>query len=225
MMSFTRRDRFAVLVAGIALLASLCSVPDTPAAQSDPPAPERLKVVIGDAPSLGPETAPVTIVEFGDFECLFCARGSRTLRALVDDVYPQKVRWVFKHYPLRNQRAAALVHQAAVAAQDQQQFWPFHKLLYANQGHHGLADLQSYAAALGLDVERFTKRMHELDAVRRVQRDKQQGRALHVSVTPTYFVNGRRVMGAQSVGYFRTLVEEELTAAGIAAIDPPSKPQ
>lgn len=224
-MSLTLRNRLTVLVAGVAVVASVLGVPGTAAAQTDPPATLRMKLSVGDAPSLGPVTAPVTIMEFGDFQCYFCARGSRTLRALVFDMYPEQIRWVFKHYPLRNHRSAAIVHQAALAAHEQQKFWPFHKLLYANQGHHALRDLQSYAAALDLDVERFTERLHELDVLRRVKQDVQQGRDLGVAATPTYFVNGRRVVGARSLAYFRELVEQELTAAATAAVSPGSGPK
>jgi protein-disulfide isomerase len=113
------------------------------------------------------------------------------------------------------------VHQAALAAHEQEKFWPFHEILYKSHGRHSLADLQSYALEQGLDVQRFMERLHSPELQRRVKQDIQQGRLLGVFATPTYFINGRRVVGARSLAEFRELVEQELTAAAAAAVGSP----
>jgi protein-disulfide isomerase len=212
----------AVIVAAIV---GILTAPVARGAAAPAAAPAALvKVSAGDAPALGPETAPVLIVEFGDFQCLFCARGSRVLRILFDR-YPDKIRWAFKHFPLRGHRNSPLVHQAALAAHEQEKFWPFHELLYTNHGRHRMADLESYAAELGLDVPRFMERLHSPELQRRVTLDIQQGRVLGVFATPTYFINGRRVVGARSLAEFRELIEQELTAAAAAAVSSPETPK
>src|SRR5215475_1474263 len=101
------------------------------AARAEPtPAPSG-EVDTANAPSRGPDNAPVTIVEFADFDCPYCATASRTMRALVR-VYPDQVRWVFKHFAIAPQGSDRMAHEAAIAAQEQGKFWEMHDLLYAN---------------------------------------------------------------------------------------------
>lgn len=181
--------------------------------------PAPLPVVeVGDAPSRGPESAPVTIVEFADFQCPFCASASRTLKRLFE-IYPTQIRWVFKHFPLRNHRDAPLAHEAVLAAHEQGKFWQMHELLFRHQDRLKREDLIGYATQLGLEMDGFT---HALDSRRlrdRVLRDIVRGRRLRVEATPTYFINGNKMVGARSLSEFQKLIEAEL-----AGLNPPAPP-
>jgi protein-disulfide isomerase len=158
----------------------------------------------------GPETAPITIVEFSDFECPFCARMPPVLDELAKK-YPDKVQIVFKHIPLPIHPRSPLAHEAAVAAGDQGKFWEMHNLLFANQARLNGSDLGQYARDLKLDVARFQAALesHEFRPI--VARDMAEANALGVTATPTFFINGRRLLGAQTLATLDATVEEILT--------------
>lgn len=217
-----RGHRLATL--GLALAALLTTAP-VPAAGQQPAAPPPVVIDTQDAPALGPENAPVTIVEFGDFQCPFCAQGARGLRKLVA-TYPDQVRWVFKHYPLRLVHpAAALAHEAAVAAQEQGKFWEMHELIMRNQTRVAYGDLVGYAEQIGLDMVAFKDALDTRRLRPRVIRDMDEARRLRVVATPTYFVNGARYVGARTTNGFRPLVDAIIrrpAAAPSGAADAPS---
>jgi protein-disulfide isomerase len=219
-----RQNRLAVL--GLVLAALLAAAPVPTAGEQSAPQPP---VVIDtkDAPALGPENAPVTIVEFGDFQCTFCAQGARGLRRLMT-MYPGQVRWVFKHYPLQLvHRRAALAHEAAIAAQEQGKFWEMHELIMANQTRVSHTDLYGYAEQIGLDMAAFKEALETRKYRPRVIRDMQEARGLRVAVTPTYFVNGTRYIGGRSANGFRLIVEPIIRGAAAAparAADGPPAP-
>jgi protein-disulfide isomerase len=199
------------------LLAALAVGATPPALPAAPPITREVIDVDG-APSRGPANAPVTIVEFADFQCPFCAQGARTLRRL-QNLYPTQVRLVFKHFPLRGSEGSRLAHEASVAAEAQGKFWEMYTLLMANQTAHDRESLLGYADELGLDRAAFRNRLEEQRQRGRVLRDVIEGRRLGVIGTPTYFVNGRRLVGARGLGEFRSLVDEELAAAAAPAAD------
>jgi protein-disulfide isomerase len=153
----------------------------------------------------GSTDAPVTIVEFSDFECGHCA----VFHASLDDVLPrfgQTVRVIFRHFPLDpscNPSVSGQVHPgaclAAVAAEcagEQSKFWQYHNLLFENQQHLDRQFLIGYASRLGLDVPRFTACLGSLEARARVERDAKAGAQLGIDSTPTVFINGRAIRGA-----------------------------
>jgi len=183
---------------------------ESPVKAPSPASPVIIEV--RDAPALGPEDAPVTIVEFADFQCPYCAQASHTLQKLVK-LYPTQVRWVFKHFPLRTHPRAPLVHEAALAAHEQGKFWEMHEFLFRNQNRLKYDDLMSYASKLNLDMARFTDALDTRRLRSRVLQDITEGSRLHVGVTPTYFVNGKRFSGAQTLFEFRQLIERELAEA------------
>ena len=208
----------------LVLLSATVTAAGMPAAgeESSPgnssPAPRAVEV--GDSPALGHETAPVTIVEFADFQCPYSAQSARTLSQLLR-LYPTQVRWVFKHYPLRIHPGAPLAHEAALAAGEQGKFWEMRELLFRNQNQLARDNLMGYASELGLDLAAFreTLESHRLRA--RVVRDLAEGRRrLQVGVTPTYFINGKRVVGARPLPEFRQLIEEELRSLAPRAAPP-----
>jgi protein-disulfide isomerase/uncharacterized membrane protein len=153
----------------------------------------------------GSAEAPVTIVEFSDFECGHCGAFHQSL----DDVLHRMgsdVRVVFRHFPLDsacNPKVAASVHPsaclAAVAAEcaaDQGKFWQYHNVLFANQQELGRAFLIQYASRLGMDVARFTECLGSAAAQARVRDDAAEGARLGIDSTPTVFINGRKIKGA-----------------------------
>ncbi len=154
-----------------------------------------LQTSLPEAPTRGSDSAPITIVEFTDFQCPFCARASVTIARVVA-AYPGKIRWTVRHYPLPIHADAPLAHRAALAANAQGKFWEMHDTLFANQRALKRADLVGYASRLGLDVDRFTADLESdrFDAV--VQRDMADGTKLGIDGTPTFFVNGHRLVGA-----------------------------
>ena len=155
--------------------------------------PGRVKtIVIGDSPALGPADAPVTIVEFADFECPSCAGMNKLLRVL-EQRFSGKLRLVFKHYPISYHPFADSAARASFAAQVQGKFWQMHPILFEGQKDLSDSDLERYAAEVGLDLVRFRRDMASDEAKQRVELDKRQGTGLGVHATPTLFINGREV--------------------------------
>jgi Na+/H+ antiporter NhaA len=153
----------------------------------------------------GPEEAPVTLVEYGDYECPYCGRAEGTVRELLQ-AFSEELRYVFRHLPLVEVHPhAELAAEAAEAAGAQGRFWEMHDLLFANQRALEPADLRDRAAQLELDVERFWDEVRSRVHARRVTEDVRSADESGVAGTPTFFINGRRHQGAYDV--------ETLTAA------------
>jgi protein-disulfide isomerase len=160
----------------------------------------------------GPLDAPVTVVEYGDFECPYCGRAEPDVRELLRDF--ADVRYVWRHLPLSDVHPnAELAAEASEAAAAQDAFWPMHDLLLAHQDALQPADLVDYAAQLGLDDERFTDDLRERAAARRIAEDVEGADLSGVTGTPTFFVNGHRHYGAYDIGALGTAVR----AAGARA--------
>lgn len=178
------------------------------------PLSSSVKVNIQGAPVRGPEDAPIVIVEFSDFQCPFCARVLPTLKELMKR-YPTQVRWAFKHFPLSIHPDAPLAHEAALAAKEQGKFWEMHDRLFLRQKRLKRPHLLQHAKDLGLDLEQFTA---DLDSGRfkaMVEQDLQEGRQLGIRGTPTFFVNGERLVGARPMAEFVTRIEKQLRTAGV----------
>jgi protein-disulfide isomerase len=171
------------------------------------------KVEITGSPIRGPTDGPVTIVEFSDFQCPFCARVLPTLQEL-ERQYPKGVRWVFKNYPLDFHPDSLLAHKAALAAGEQGHFWEMHDLIFANQGAMKRDDLIQKASQLGLDVKRFVADMDSNRLQTALDGDKAEAARLGVTGTPTFFINGKRMVGAWPLSEYQNLVENELGAGG-----------
>ena len=167
--------------------------------------------VAGSGPSVGLEEAPITIVEFSDYQCPYCKRAE-TVVSEVRRRYPDRVRFEYRHFPLENihprARAAA---EAATCAHTQERFWEFHELIFADEGSD-LSDqkLREHAGAAGLDVEAFDACVAERSGKAQVDRDLHAGREAGVKGTPTFFVNGIRVVGGGSADDFAELIDQEL---------------
>lgn len=161
--------------------------------------PEKRTQVEAIGPSKGPENAPVTIVEFSDFQCPFCGKAKGTVDEVVKQ-YGDKVRLVFRHFPLSFHENAPKAAEAAACAQDQGKFWEMHDALYANGGRLAPADLVEVARRVGLDVDRFRAELLDGAYAGRVARDEDAARAAGIASTPTFIVNGVPHTGAFDAG-------------------------
>src|SRR5262245_47500286 len=141
--------------------------------------------------SLGPAHAPITVVEYGDFECPNCKQAAPAVRLLLDH-FVGKVQVVFRHFPLEEVHPHALhAALAAEAAGAQGKFWQMHDLLFENQEHLKLRQIRGYAAKLELDLERYDSEMNDELYLQRVREEIDGGRQSGVRATPTFFINGR----------------------------------
>ncbi|HEY2275254.1 MAG TPA: thioredoxin domain-containing protein [Steroidobacteraceae bacterium] len=141
--------------------------------------------------TLGPEHAPVVVVEYGDFECPTCKQAAPSVRLLLER-FASRVRVAFRHFPLEEAHPHALAAaEAAESAGEQGKFWEMHDLLFARQDHLAARHLNSYAEQLGLDMARFTAEMDDHVYIQRIREHQDSGRRSRVRGTPGFFVNGR----------------------------------
>jgi protein-disulfide isomerase len=178
--------------------------------------PPRTAVAVGDDPAKGPATAPVTIVEFSDFQCPFCTRVNPTLKQ-VGDKYGEKVRVVFRNFPLLQiHPQAAKAAEAASCAADQGKFWEMHDKLFANQQKLAVEDLKAHATELGLKADEFNQCLDSGKKEADWKHDMNEGTSYGLSGTPAFFINGRLISGAQPLEAFSAIIDEELEMKGIA---------
>lgn len=173
---------------------------------------ERWDIQINETdPVLGPEVAPVTIIEFADFECPFCKSYFEQVHNRLLAEYPNQIRFVFKDFPLSsihpNANEAALAGQCAF---EQDAFWPFHDLLFSGELGLNRASYEQYASTLSLDMEQFTACMDEERYADVVQDDWNYAITQGIRSTPTFFINGIGVVGAQSYEVFAEIIDYEL---------------
>jgi protein-disulfide isomerase len=176
--------------------------------------PPRQKVDIAAAdPSRGRANAAVVLVEFSDYQCPFCARIGPTISKL-RDAYGDRVRFVWKDFPLTSIHPLAFkAAEAAHCAGDQGKYWEYHDRLFANQQQMQVSALKKHAADLGMDATAFGACLDAGKHADRVRDGLQSGSRLGVRSTPSVFINGRLVRGAQSYEAFEALIEDELDRA------------
>ncbi|HTP50781.1 MAG TPA: thioredoxin domain-containing protein [Anaeromyxobacteraceae bacterium] len=173
------------------------------------------KVPLEDSPAKGPPDALVTIVEYSDFECPFCKRVGPTLKQL-EEAYPGKLRFVFKHNPLPFHPKAmpsAMASEEARAEGGAAKFWAMHDKLFDSNPNLDRPALEKLAQELGLEMASFRKALDEQRYEQRIKRDMALASSLGVSGTPTFFINGRKVVGAVPYEVFRAAVDEEMKKA------------
>lgn len=168
---------------------------------------------IAGAPSRGPATARLTIVEFSDFQCPFCKTGADALNAIAK-AYPRDVRVVFKQFPLESHSQAALAAEASLAAQAQGKFWEMHDRIFANPRALTEANFIAWAKEFGMDVERFTSELRSHKYQNVVQTETREGLDAGVEGTPTVFLNGRPYRGAVTVDDLKPVVDAALKSGG-----------
>jgi protein-disulfide isomerase len=175
--------------------------------------PPRVEVA-ADGPALGPEDAPVTIVEFSDFQCPYCRRAGPIVHRIAEK-YPTQVRVVYRHLPLDklHPRARATA-EASLCADDQGQFWAYHDLVFANPRALEDDDLLRYAAEVGADTDAFEACFESRTHARTVADDAAAAAAIGVTGTPAFVVNGIVLFGLQSEEDLDAVIRSELDEAG-----------
>ncbi len=185
-------------------LAAVKNATKRPQRQKAAPDTTIYDIPIAGSPIRGPEDAPVTIVEYVDFQCPFCTREAPVITKILAE-YPGKVRWVFKHFPLRMHPKAKPVHAAAALAFEQKGndgFWKFHDKIVANPKKVAKADLRGYAESLGMDLAAFDALMaDEAKITAATQADMSLAGKFKVRGTPSVFINGLKLASRNCPGY------------------------
>jgi protein-disulfide isomerase len=179
-------------------------------AKEPPPVLEApVKLSIAGAPFKGPANAKVTIVEFSDFQCPYCAKAAVEAAQVVQR-FPNDVKLVFKQFPLEDHSQAALAAEASLAAQAQDKFWPLHDKMYANFRQINRARILIWAMEAGLDLNRFKTDLDSRKYAARVHAEEQEGEVAGVEGTPTFFINGKRFNGVFEVSAIVPIIADEL---------------
>jgi protein-disulfide isomerase len=179
-----------------------------------PAAEQKFDVQAGNAPAKGPKNAPVTIVEFSDFQCPYCGRAQPALKQIMDQ-YAGKVRLVWKNQPLSFHPNAMPAAEAAMAAYEQggsDKFWKMHDKFFENQTALSPAYYEQVARDIGLDVTRWKAAVESRSSVGAIQADMSAGNAVGANGTPTFFINGKRLVGALPFESFKTIIDAELSS-------------
>ena len=189
--------------------------PPKPAAAAKKPAEDKTvwKVELhGKEPVKGPSDAPITLVEFTDFECPFCSKARPALKE-VQNSYGNKVRLVFKHQPLPFHKNAFPAAEASLCADEQGKFWEMEEQLFTNNRNLTRSELDGHAKTVGLDAGKFTKCMTARRFKQQVLDDQEMADRVTATGTPAFFINGRKISGAQPFSAFKALIDEELKKA------------
>lgn len=216
----------AILIAGALIAGSVVYTssgtrsPDTRnTAAVGKSAPVDVKTIAGDAPFLGKPDAPVSVVEFGDFQCPFCGRFFKTTEREIIEKYVKtgKVKFAYRSFAFLGPESEWAA-EAAACANTEGKFWQYHDYLYThqngeNQGAFTKDNLKHFALQLGLDAARFNACLDQDTFLAAVKKDTEDGRALGVDGTPTTFINGRILAGAVPFAQFASVIDEELQKA------------
>ena len=171
--------------------------------------PPRQLLDTSASPTRGTPGAPIELVEFTDFECPFCVRAESVLKQVLD-AYGDRIRLVYRAFPLPIHSNARPAAEAAACASEQDKFWPYHDRLFASPGKLGDADLKQHAADLGLDRRQFDACFDARKHNAQIDADIRAGTDAGVTGTPAFFINGRMMAGAQPFEQFKQVIEEEL---------------
>jgi len=179
--------------------------------------PPIVKVETAGRPEKGGGAkAPVTIVMFSDYECPFCKRGEDVIDQVMK-TYGDKVRLVFRDYPLPMHAQARPAAEAAACAHEQGKYWEYHNKLFSNQSKLSDTDLKGYAKELGLDEAKFAKCLSDKPHTAAIDKDVADGSKVGVNGTPAFFINGRMLSGAQPFEKFKEIIDDELAAKSVKA--------
>jgi protein-disulfide isomerase len=178
--------------------------------------PMRVEVAASGYPAKGPASAPVTIVEFSDFQCPFCSRVTPTLEQVVSK-YGNKLRLVFRQFPLPMHPNAAKAAEASLCANEQGKFWQMHDLMFKDQGGLSVEGLKSKAAGIaGINAASFNSCLDSGKQTPAVQSDVKAGSKAGVNGTPAMFINGRFINGAVSADDLSKVIDDELKRKGVS---------
>jgi protein-disulfide isomerase len=172
---------------------------------------KRYNIPADGSPALGPANAPITMVEFSDYQCPYCRQWhDQVYNRLLQD-YKGKIRFVYRDFPLSGIHPSAIsAAESAYCAGEQGSYWQYHDLLFTGQYDLGVAGYQKYAAILKLDLTKFnaclTKRTYQAE----VETNYDFAANLGIQSTPTFFINGLAVVGAQPYDYFKQVIDMEI---------------
>jgi protein-disulfide isomerase len=167
--------------------------------------------VAATGPAKGPADAPITIVEFSDYECPYCVKAEATVKEVLA-AYPGKIHLVYRDYPLPMHARAPKAAEAAHCAGDQGKYWEMHDKLFASAEKLEVKDLKAHAREVGLDGGKFDQCLDSGVKAKEVESHKKAGEEAGVSGTPAFFINGRLLSGAQPLDAFKAVIDEELKA-------------
>ena len=176
---------------------------------------DAVQIPVAGAPSIGPANAKITLVEFSDFQCPYCAVAVGEINALLK-AYPTQVRLIFKQFPLETHPQADLAAAAAVAAQKQGKFWPMHDAMFAHRDDLSRKNLLVLAKQIGLNTDQFESDIDSTEVRETVVRDVQDGDRAHVEGTPTLFISGQRYNGQVNLASLKPVIDAELAGAQTA---------
>lgn len=190
--------------------AAAAAVAQQPAAATAAPQYRRYEIPTDGYPSLGPDDAEIVIVEFSDFQCPFCRKfHDETYQSLLD-AYPGQIRFVYRNLPLTSIHPNAMpAAVASLCANDQDAYWDYHEKLFSSETLDEATYIQ-YAADLDLNVDTFTACLSDGSHDAFIQEDMQFALDLGVQSTPTFFVNGLAIVGAQPLTNFQQIIDKEL---------------
>ena len=213
--TITSRDNAGVTLEMISTaVAGAMKASGSVAAAPSGPAP-IVNVSVDDDPSWGSQDAPVTIVEFSDFQCPFCGRFHKDTYDQIRRNYEGKIRFVYRDYPIVQLHPFAEVSaEAADCVNEQGKFWEFHDLLLTNQNITSADDVNKFAAQLGINMMSYNDCMSTHRYQQEVAKDIQDGTSYGVQGTPTFFINGQPLVGAQPYAVFASVIDTQLAKAG-----------
>lgn len=173
----------------------------------------KIDVSVDDDPAQGDKNAPITLIEFSEFQCPYCKKTRPTLDKILS-TYAGKVRYVFRDFPLGFHDQAKMVANAANCANEQGKYWDYNKHLWdmQGQGKFTIEKLKALAAELKFDTGKFNSCADSNKYFSEIEKDIQDGAAAGVSGTPAYFINGKFLSGAQPFENFKQIIDEELAA-------------
>jgi protein-disulfide isomerase len=203
-------EKLDTLVAAIKdMPAPVAAAPVAVARAGKPDPNKRYDIKLANSPVKGPKDASIEIVEWSDFQCPYCSRVGPTLEQ-VQEAYPNDVKIAFKHMPLSFHAKAPAAHAAAEAAHRQGKFWEMHDKIFAAQKEMSEEKYLEWAQEMGLDMEKFKKDIASKEVKDTIASDTKAASKLGVTGTPTLFINGRFLSGAQPFDKFKTIIDEEL---------------
>jgi len=170
---------------------------------------DPVTIPVSGAPTLGPSEARITMVEFSDFECPYCAIAVKQVKTLMA-AYPKDIRLIYKQFPLSMHPHAELAAEAALAANEQGKFWEMHDILFTNFRKLSHENMVEWAKEIGLDVNKFKADLDSGKFVSVVKKDTSDGDAAGVYGTPAFFINGKLYNGPMTMDAVKPILEAEL---------------
>ncbi len=175
---------------------------------------DAVKIPVDGSPSMGPNEARITIVEFSDFECPYCSLAVKEVNSIMA-AYPKDTKLIYKQFPLSMHANAPLAAAASLAANEQGKFWPMHDKLFANFRSLSRDNILTWAKQMGLNVEKFKADLDSAKYKAVIQKDVADGEAVGVYGTPAFFINGKRYNGPMNLEQVKPILDAELK--GVAA--------